>query len=68
MDIMAFMNTKVLFKNVRHLPKASQPRPVMVHSNYHPDKSARMRAVIKYYLEGDDQALKNFPGGSEPGS
>jgi hypothetical protein len=36
--------------------------------NYHPDKSNRMRAAIKYYLEGDTEALKSFPGGSEPGT
>lgn len=36
--------------------------------NYHPDKSNRMRAAIKYYLDGDEDALKGFPGGSEPGS
>ncbi len=25
-----FMNTKVLFKTVRHMPRAQQPKPVMV--------------------------------------
>ena len=39
-----------------------------VHINYHPDKNERQRAVIKYYLDGDDHALDSFPGGSEPGS
>lgn len=32
------------------------------------DKGERMRAAIKYYLEGDEHALDRFPGGSEPGS
>lgn len=32
MDYMKFMNTKVLFKQVRHMPKDQQPHPVMVHA------------------------------------
>eukprot|EP00884_Botryococcus_braunii_P010704 jgi/Botrbrau1/19635/Bobra.0003s0005.1 len=68
MNIYKFMNSKILFKTVRHLPRASQTRPVMVHINYHPDKHERMLGVIKYYLEGDDDALKRYPGGSEPGT
>lgn len=31
-----FMNSKVLFKQVRHMPKAQQPKPVSIHVNYHP--------------------------------
>jgi len=68
MDIHKFMNSKVLFKFVRHMPKGSQPRPVMAHMNYHPNKSARMAAAMKYYFEGDDSELMAMPGGSEPGS
>lgn len=30
------MNSKTLFKQVRHLPKAQQPKPVSIHVNYHP--------------------------------
>lgn len=63
-----FMNSRVLFKQVRKLPKGSQPRPVMVHMNYHPDKTDRMKGAIKYYLEGQKDALDAFPGGSEPGT
>jgi hypothetical protein len=36
--------------------------------NYHPDKTERMEAAIRYYLKGDHDALKPFPGGSEPGT
>lgn len=67
MEIHKFMNSKVLFKFVRHQPRGRQPTPVMVHINYHPDKFERMRAVFAY-LNGDAHALKPFPGGSEPGS
>ena len=67
MNIFEFMNSKVLFKQVRHTPRNQQTRPVMIHINYHPDKHARMLAVIKFYVDGDDHALEPFPGGSEPG-
>jgi hypothetical protein len=68
MEIDKFMNSKRLFKDIRHRPKAQRPPlPVMVHINYHPDKHERLKAVVKYYL-GDDHALDKFPGGSEPGT
>ena len=44
------------------------PPPILQHSNYHPDKPERIRAIIDYYLKGDEHALESFPGGSEPGS
>lgn len=68
MNIYKFMNSKVLFKEVRHQARQQQVEPVMIHINYHPDKHARMLAVVKYYVDGDDHALEQFPGGSEPGS
>lgn len=68
MNIYQFMNSKVLFKEVRHKPRGAQIPPVMIHINYHPDKHVRMLAVVKYYVDGDDKALQPFPGGSEPGS
>ncbi len=68
MNIYKFMNSKVLFKEVRQQPRSSQVLPVMIHINYHPDKHARMLAVVKYYVDKDDHALEPFPGGSEPGS
>jgi fructose/tagatose bisphosphate aldolase len=68
MDRLKFMNSKSLFKIVRHMAQAQQPKPVMVHMNYHPDKVERMKAAIEYYWKGDKRALDPFPGGSEPGS
>ena len=68
MDVFEFMNSRTLFKNVRNMPISQQPLPVMVHCNYHPDKEARMRAIMKRYFDNDLEALKPFPGGSEPGS
>ena len=41
---------------------------VLAVSTDHPDKHERMKAVVKYYLEGDAHALDKFPGGSEAGS
>lgn len=36
MEIDVFMNSKRLFKTVRHLPRSQQPKPAMIHMNYHP--------------------------------
>jgi arabinosyltransferase len=70
MDIYAFMNSKVLFKDVRLRRKEDKPPhpPAMVHINYHPDKHARMLAVLRHYADGDERALDGLPGGSEPGT
>mmetsp|Transcript_20288 Transcript_20288/g.61122 ORF Transcript_20288/g.61122 Transcript_20288/m.61122 type:complete len:374 (+) Transcript_20288:581-1702(+) len=68
MNYLIFMNSKVLFKTVRHLPKSQQTRPISVHINYHPDKRERQIAVMRYYIDGDQHALDPFPGGSEPGT
>lgn len=68
MDLRVFMNSKVLFKKVRHMAPSAQPVPAMLHVNYHPDKVPRMAAAMRYYWEGDARALDPFPGGSEPGS
>lgn len=67
LNIYKFMNSKVLFKDVRKRSK-SPGNPVTVHINYHPDKHERMKAVFKYYLDGDKKALDPFPGGSEKGT
>jgi len=66
MDIYKFMNSKTLFKHLRH-DRASyaQVKPVMVHVNYHPDKFERMLAVEKRYVEGKMDALDTFPDGSQ---
>ncbi len=37
MEIDLFMNSKRLFKDVRHRA-VKPPKPVMVHINYHPGK------------------------------
>ncbi|CAI9765526.1 unnamed protein product [Fraxinus pennsylvanica] len=65
MDYYLFMNSKVLFKTVRKDSKLSKLKPVIVHINYHPDKFQRMKAVVDYYVNGNQDALKPFPDGSE---
>ncbi|XP_058750489.1 arabinosyltransferase RRA3-like [Vicia villosa] len=65
MDIYLFMNSKVLFKTVRNDANLSKLKPVIVHVNYHPDKLPRMKAVVEYYVNGKQDALKPFPDGSE---
>lgn len=65
MDFYLFMNSKVLFKTVRKDAKLSKLKPVIIHVNYHPDKFQRMKAIVEYYVNGKQDALKPFPDGSE---
>ncbi|KAI4316796.1 hypothetical protein L6164_024740 [Bauhinia variegata] len=65
MDIYLFMNSKVLFKTVRKDARLKKLKPVIVHVNYHPDKFARMKAVVDFYVNGKQDALEHFPDGSE---
>ncbi|CAN6482208.1 unnamed protein product [Victoria cruziana] len=65
MDFYKFMNSKVLFKSVRKDPNLAKLKPVIVHINYHPDKLPRMKAVVEFYVDGKQDALQNFPDGSD---
>ncbi|CAL0304225.1 unnamed protein product [Lupinus luteus] len=65
MDIYQFMNSKVLFKTVRYDANLSKLKPVIIHVNYHPDKLPRMKAIVEYYVNGKQDALKPFPEGSD---
>lgn len=65
MDFYLFMNSKILFKTVRKDANLSKLKPVIVHVNYHPDKLPRMKAVVEYYVNGKQDALKPFPDGSD---
>ncbi|XP_059445426.1 arabinosyltransferase RRA3-like isoform X2 [Corylus avellana] len=65
MDFYLFMNSKVLFKSVRNDDNLSKFKPVIVHVNYHPDKLQRMKAVVEFYVDGKEDALKPFPDGSD---
>ncbi|GIL58590.1 hypothetical protein Vafri_13473 [Volvox africanus] len=64
MNIDKFMNSKRLFKTIRHDEQYSNYMPVMVHVNYHPDKFQRMQSVWARYVEGDRTALDKYPVGS----
>lgn len=66
MDIHKFTNSKILFKFVRHdVNQMRALKPAMIHVNYHPNKFERMQAIVKYYFNGDENALDPFPDGSE---
>lgn len=65
MDMYLFMNSKVLFKTVRKDAKLKKLKPVIVHVNYHPDKLARMKAVVEFYVNEKQDALDSFPDGSD---
>ncbi|KAF8405185.1 hypothetical protein HHK36_010085 [Tetracentron sinense] len=64
MDFYLFMNSKVLFKTIRKDANLSKLKPVIIHVNYHPDKLPRMIAVVEFYVNGKQDALKPFPDGS----
>ena len=59
------MHTSLLLCQVRHDARYESLRPVMIHVNYHPDKHARMLAVVDYYINNRKSALQPFPDGSE---
>ncbi|XP_010943175.1 arabinosyltransferase RRA3 isoform X1 [Elaeis guineensis] len=65
MDMYLFMNSNVLFKTVRKDANLRKLKPVIVHVNYHPDKLRRMKAVMEFYVNGDQNALDPLPDGSE---
>ncbi|XP_020210516.1 arabinosyltransferase RRA3 [Cajanus cajan] len=65
MDMYLFMNSKVLFKTVRKDAKLKKLKPVIVHVNYHPDKFARMKAIVEFYANGKQDALDHFKDGSD---
>ncbi|RWW41914.1 hypothetical protein BHE74_00052567 [Ensete ventricosum] len=65
MDMYLFMNSKVLFKTVRKDAQLRRLKPVIVHVNYHPEKFARMKAVVDFYVNGKQDALDPFPDGSQ---
>ncbi|XP_042509368.1 arabinosyltransferase RRA2-like [Macadamia integrifolia] len=64
MDFYLFMNSKVLFKTLRKDAKLRKLKPVIIHVNYHPDKLPRMKAVVNFYVNRKQDALKPFPDGS----
>ncbi|KAL4437001.1 hypothetical protein ABPG75_004140 [Micractinium tetrahymenae] len=66
LDYMLFMNSKVLFKHLRHdQGRFESHKPVSVHVNSHPDKLERMKAVVKRYVDGDMHGLDGLPDGSQ---
>ena len=66
MDRYTYMNSKTLFKFVRHDQYALEHvKPAMIHVNYHPNKFERMQAIVEYYVNGNQKDLMEFPDGSE---
>jgi hypothetical protein len=64
LDFYLFVNSKVFFKNMRKEARFKGHKPVTIHVNYHhPDKYARMLAIVDYYILGNDNALDRFPDG-----
>jgi arabinosyltransferase len=66
MNIEVFMNSKVLFKFLRHdVERYKSVMPAAVHVNYHPQKFERMQSVWRRYVDNDTKALDEWPDGSE---
>ena len=51
---------QVLFKFSRYAAREEQPSPVVVHLNYHGDKTLRMQAVVDFYFNNDKHALDPY--------
>ena len=51
MNPYCFLNSKVMFRIVRHKKELAKDRhrPVAMHANYHTDKERKMQLVDKYY-------------------
>ncbi|KAI3895658.1 hypothetical protein MKW98_025449, partial [Papaver atlanticum] len=64
MDYYNFMNNKILFKTVMEDDKLRKLKPVIVHVNYHPDKLPRIKAVIDFYVNNNQDVLQAFTDGS----
>ncbi|KAI8545390.1 hypothetical protein RHMOL_Rhmol07G0036200 [Rhododendron molle] len=62
LDMYLFMNSKVLFKTVRKDANLKKLMPVIVHVNYHPDKLPRMKAVVEFYVNGNDEISRKCEG------
>jgi len=59
MNYLCYVNSKVLFRQLRMMPAAHAP--IAVQINYHSDAVPRMRAVVAKYLDGDASPLKQLP-------
>jgi len=59
MNHLCFVNSKVLFRQLRQKTKGHPP--VLVQINFHSDAIPRMAAVIARYLDGDPKPLSALP-------
>eukprot|EP00740_Mantoniella_antarctica_P008825 CAMPEP_0181373772 /NCGR_PEP_ID=MMETSP1106-20121128/15591_1 /TAXON_ID=81844 /ORGANISM="Mantoniella antarctica, Strain SL-175" /LENGTH=477 /DNA_ID=CAMNT_0023491561 /DNA_START=467 /DNA_END=1897 /DNA_ORIENTATION=+ len=56
MHPLCFVNSKVMFRFIRHTPALAKGKhvPVAMHANYHTDKALKMKKVYAYYAKGGD--------------
>jgi len=59
MNHLCFVNSKVLFRQLRHHHKGK--KPVLVQINYHSDVLRRMDATVSHFLDGNSKAFKELP-------
>ena len=64
-----FLNSKVMFRIVRHEPRLRRERhrPVAMHANYHTDKSNKIKLVHEYYTKNAPLASLECVIGCEKG-
>jgi len=59
MNYLCFVNSKVLFRQLRNMPTGRAP--VAVQINYHADAAPRMKAVLAKFVDGDSTSLRALP-------
>jgi len=59
MNYLCFVNSKVMFRKLRHT--AAPAKPILVSIDYHTDPVPRMQALIAKYHDGDGASLASLP-------
>jgi len=65
MNYLCFVNSKVLFRQLRNMPSSTKPTAIQI--NYHSDAVERMQAAMARYLDGDSGPLNKLPLASSSG-
>ena len=60
MNYLCFVNSKVLFRQLRNLPSGGT-KPTAIQINYHSDTVVRMRAAMARYFDNDRETLNRLP-------
>ena len=61
MNYLCFVNSKVLFRQLRNLPSTADGSPVALQMDYHSDTLSRMVAALARFVEGRPSELRELP-------